>query len=46
MTGCVEANKASFPMPDFETFWKEGFVDFGKGKDWIRQADFRADPEI
>lgn len=44
--GCVTANKGRFKMPDFKTFWKEGFVDFGKGKDWTRQADFRKDPEI
>ncbi|MEH6452896.1 MAG: trimethylamine-N-oxide reductase TorA [Psychromonas sp.] len=43
---CVEANKAKFPMPDFATFWKEGYVDFGKGEDWTRQAAFREDPEI
>lgn len=44
--GCVEANSPKFTMPDFTTFWKESFVDFGKGENWTRQADFREDPEI
>lgn len=44
--GCVEANAPKFAMPDFKTFWKEGFVDFGLGENWTRQADFRADPEV
>ena len=44
--GCVAANKGKFEMPDFDTFWQNGWVDFGKGENWTRQADFRADPEI
>ena len=44
--GCVAANKGKFEMPDFDTFWQNGWVDFGKGQNWTRQADFRADPEI
>ncbi|ABL99194.1 trimethylamine-N-oxide reductase TorA [Shewanella amazonensis] len=43
---CREANKAKYPMPDFQTFWKEGYVHFGEGEEWTRHADFRADPEI
>ena len=43
---CAEANKSKFDMPDFDTFWKEGWVDFGQGKPWTRHADFREDPEI
>ncbi|MDO6687839.1 MULTISPECIES: trimethylamine-N-oxide reductase TorA [unclassified Agarivorans] len=43
---CAAANKGKFDMPDFMTFWKEGWVDFGKGPNWTRQAAFREDPEI
>ena len=43
---CVNDNKGKFPMPDFETFWKEGYVDFGSGKTFVRHAAFRDDPEI
>jgi len=43
---CAEDNKGKFDMPDFDTFWKEGWVDFGQGKPWTRHADFREDPEI
>ncbi|UJF18166.1 trimethylamine-N-oxide reductase TorA [Vibrio sp. SS-MA-C1-2] len=43
---CKNANKGKFPMPDFATFWKEGYVDFGAGKPWVRHAEFRDDPEI
>lgn len=43
---CREANKAKYPMPDFATFWKEGYVHFGEGEEWTRHSDFRADPEI
>ena len=43
---CAAANKSKFDMPDFDTFWKEGWVDFGQGKPWTRHADFREDPEI
>ena len=43
---CAEANKGKFDMPDFDIFWKEGWVDFGQGKPWTRHADFREDPEI
>ena len=35
--GCVAANKGKFKMPDFKTFWKTGFIDFGKGKEWTRK---------
>lgn len=44
--GCAAKNKGKFDMPDFDTFWEQGFVDFGKGKPWTRHASFRADPEI
>ncbi|UXI02319.1 trimethylamine-N-oxide reductase TorA [Photobacterium sp. TY1-4] len=43
---CREANKATFPMPEFDAFWADGLVDFGEGRNFIRHADFRADPEI
>ncbi|MCE2571078.1 trimethylamine-N-oxide reductase TorA [Motilimonas eburnea] len=43
---CAQANKGKFEMPDFATFWQQGWVDFGKGENWTRQADFREDPEI
>lgn len=43
---CREANKGSFPMPEFDAFWAEGLVDFGEGSNFVRHADFRADPEI
>jgi trimethylamine-N-oxide reductase (cytochrome c) len=43
---CAEDNKGKFDMPDFDTFWKDGWVDFGQGKPWTRHADFREDPEI
>lgn len=42
---CRKANKGKFEMPEFEKFWEEGFVEFGKGKPWVRHADFREDPE-
>ncbi|MFK0573189.1 trimethylamine-N-oxide reductase TorA [Endozoicomonas sp.] len=44
--GCRSKNKGKFEMPDFTTFWQQGFVDFGKGKPWVRHAEFRDDPEI
>lgn len=44
--GCVESNKGKFEMPNFETFWKDGFVDFGEGPAWTRLEDFRKDPEL
>ncbi|WNC71687.1 trimethylamine-N-oxide reductase TorA [Thalassotalea psychrophila] len=44
--GCVAANKGKFEMPDFNKFWQDGFVDFGKGPAWTRQEDFRKDPEL
>jgi len=43
---CKEANNGKFAMPDFDTFWKDGYVHFGEGKPWTRHADFRDDPEI
>ena len=33
-------------MPDFATFWKQGYVHFGDGEVWTRHTDFRNDPEI
>ncbi|WP_076412737.1 trimethylamine-N-oxide reductase TorA [Shewanella sp. UCD-KL12] len=45
-TECKQANAGKFDMPDFEDFWKEGYVHFGEGKPWTRHADFREDPEI
>ncbi|WP_432470129.1 trimethylamine-N-oxide reductase TorA [Amphritea sp. HPY] len=43
---CRESNQPKFPMPPFRTFWREGYVEFGAGKPWVRHADFREDPEI
>lgn len=43
---CRSANKAKFDMPEFSEFWKQGVLDFGQGKPWVRHADFREDPEI
>ncbi|NRA83678.1 MAG: trimethylamine-N-oxide reductase TorA [Gammaproteobacteria bacterium] len=43
---CKSANDGKFKMPEFEQFWQDGYVHFGKGKVWTRHADFRADPEI
>lgn len=43
---CRKANADRFPMPDFATFWKEGYVDFGSGEPWVRHASFRDDPEV
>ena len=44
--GCKQANQGKFEMPEFDKFWRNGFVDFGFGKPWVRHADFREDPEI
>ncbi|MGF1714330.1 trimethylamine-N-oxide reductase TorA [Photobacterium chitinilyticum] len=44
--GCREANAGKFDMPEFDTFWQEGLVEFGPGKPFIRHAAFREDPEI
>jgi len=44
--GCKDANKDRWSMPDFKSFWKEGYFHFGDGKNWTRHADFREDPEI
>ena len=44
--GCKKANDGKFAMPEFDQFWNEGFVDFGKGRPWVRHADFRESPEI
>ncbi|MCL1137787.1 trimethylamine-N-oxide reductase TorA [Shewanella pneumatophori] len=43
---CKAANAGKFEMPEFEEFWKEGYVYFGEGKPWVRHAAFRDDPEI
>ncbi len=43
---CKEANKANFPMPEFDQFWADGVVEFGPGKPFIQHAGFREDPEI
>ncbi|WP_299787093.1 trimethylamine-N-oxide reductase TorA [uncultured Shewanella sp.] len=43
---CKAANAGKFEMPDFETFWKEGYVHFGEGEPWTRHSAFRDDPEI
>lgn len=45
-TECVEANKGNFEMPNFKTFWTDGYVSFGKGNTYIRHALFREDPEL
>lgn len=44
--GCKQANQGQFKMPEFMTFWKDGYVDFGQGKPWVRHQAFREDPEI
>jgi len=44
--GCRSANKGKFAMPDFNQFWKQGYVDFGAGTPWVRHAAFRDSPEI
>nr|WP_299240106.1 trimethylamine-N-oxide reductase TorA [uncultured Halomonas sp.] len=38
--------KVRFPMPEFEQFWQDGYVDFGAGDPWVRHADFREAPEV
>lgn len=43
---CRSANKNNYPMPPFNEFWQQGYVDFGAGQTWVRHADFREDPEI
>lgn len=43
---CKAANAGKYEMPDFATFWKQGYVHFGDGELWTRHADFRNDPEI
>ncbi|PKH02236.1 trimethylamine-N-oxide reductase TorA [Psychromonas sp. MB-3u-54] len=43
---CKADNVGKFDMPDFDTFWKDGYVHFGEGQPWTRHADFRNDPEI
>ncbi len=43
---CKAANQGKFAMPDFNKFWKQGYVHFGEGQNWVRHADFREDPEI
>jgi trimethylamine-N-oxide reductase (cytochrome c) len=44
--GCRSKNEGKFAMPDFDQFWKQGYVDFGAGKPWVRHAAFRDSPEI
>ena len=42
-----QAKFKKLPMPDFETFWKEGVVEFPVPKEaesWVRYGDFRKDP--
>ncbi len=43
---CALANKSNFKMPKFEEFWADGYVSFGKGEMFVRQASFREDPEL
>ncbi|MGO2133706.1 MAG: trimethylamine-N-oxide reductase TorA [Halomonas sp.] len=53
---CKEANNvtvpspsgdvARYPMPDFEQFWQDGYVDFGEGDLFVRHQSFREAPEI
>lgn len=43
---CVVANKDNFIMPNFNQFWQDGYVSFGKGNTYIRHAAFRDDPEL
>ncbi|MFT6189031.1 MAG: trimethylamine-N-oxide reductase (cytochrome c) [Oleispira sp.] len=43
---CKSANDGKFKMPEFETFWQQGYVHFGEGKSWTRHSAFREDPEI
>ena len=43
---CRKANEGSYPMPDFDKFWADGYVHFGEGKNWVRHASFREDPEV
>ena len=43
---CRKANEGRYPMPEFDTFWEDGYVDFGQGENWVRHASFREDPEV
>ncbi|NLS13421.1 trimethylamine-N-oxide reductase TorA [Vibrio sp. SM6] len=43
---CAAANKGKFEMPDFATFWKDGYVSFGEGSTFVRHQAFRRDPEL
>ncbi|MBO0201659.1 trimethylamine-N-oxide reductase TorA [Vibrio sp. Vb1166] len=43
---CKKANEGKFEMPEFNEFWEKSVLDFGKGKPWVRHADFRKDPEL
>jgi trimethylamine-N-oxide reductase (cytochrome c) len=43
---CKADNAGKFDMPNFDTFWKQGYVHFGEGLPWTRHADFRDDPEM
>ncbi len=41
------AQAQNIPMPDFDTFWNDGYVTFDVPKEaeqFVRYADFRADP--
>lgn len=38
--------KRGFDMPEFDEFWKKGYVLFPQGKPWVRHAGFRDDPEV
>ena len=38
--------KKDFFMPPFAEFWEKGYVLFPKGKEWVRHADFRDDPDV
>lgn len=40
------ANTGKFEMPAFAQFWEDGLVRFERGENWVRHADFRADPEL
>jgi trimethylamine-N-oxide reductase (cytochrome c) len=37
---CKADNAGKFDMPNFDTFWKQGYVHFGEGQPWTRHADF------
>ncbi len=44
-----QAKAKNFSMPDFETFWKQGYVVFPipeSAKEYVRYGDFRKDPDV